>query len=153
MKGGIERALTGRRPDAPFKTMDERGWPQLAMRRIMRYAVENDYDRIAWSPGSIQHERYGAPTKLYDKTIPKILDKIIKKFDPAMKIDEDQAMDYGMYPMDTHDGERFFIPSVKLTPKMRSSIKRLGQAIMALPPVALAAQTVTSEQPAATPTQ
>lgn len=149
----VMRAEGGRTPDAPFKTMDERGWPQLAMRRIMRYAVENDYDRIAWSPGSIQHERYGAPTKLYDKTIPKILDKIIKKFDPAMKIDEDQAMDYGMYPMDTHDGERFFIPSVKLTPKMRSSIKRLGQAIMALPPVALAAQTVTSEQPAATPTQ
>jgi hypothetical protein len=125
-------------PDAPYKSMDERGWPQLAMRRIMRYAVENDYDRIAWSPGQMQRERYGAPAKLYDKTIPKIMNKIIKKFDPSMKIDEDQAMYYGMYPMDTYDGERFFIPSVKLTSKMRASIKRLGQAIMALPPVVAA---------------
>ena len=104
----------------------------------MRYAVENDYDRIAWSPGDVQAQRYGAPTELYDKTIPKIMNKIIKKFDPSMKISEDQAMYYGMYPMDTLDGESISVPSIKITSKMRASIKRLGQAIMALPPVVAA---------------
>jgi hypothetical protein len=41
-------------PDAPFKTT----WPELAMKRMIRYAVENGYDKIAWTPGDVQAERY-----------------------------------------------------------------------------------------------
>ena len=145
MQGGIERALTERTPDAPFKTMDERGWPKLAMTRILQYAIENDYDRISWSPGHVQKLRYGAPEAPYDKTIPKVVNNALKKLSPGTKITEDLTIQ--------DKGQSVALPSIKINSAMRSSIKRLGQAIMALPPVALAAQTVTSEQPAATPTQ
>lgn len=46
MPGGV--------PDAPFK----KNWEQLAMKRIMRYAAENGYDRVAWLPGAEQAKRY-----------------------------------------------------------------------------------------------
>jgi hypothetical protein len=45
---------TGGVPDAPFKTT----WPELSMKRMIRYAAENGYDKIAWTPGDVQAERY-----------------------------------------------------------------------------------------------
>lgn len=47
--GGRERA-----PDAPFK----QSWPMLVMKRMLRWAAENGYDRIAWTRGEQQAERY-----------------------------------------------------------------------------------------------
>jgi hypothetical protein len=41
-------------PDAPFK----QSWALLAMKRMVRYAAENGFDRIAWTPGAAQAERY-----------------------------------------------------------------------------------------------
>lgn len=41
-------------PDAPFKT----SWPDLALKRAIRHAAENDYDAISWTPGAQQAERY-----------------------------------------------------------------------------------------------
>jgi len=41
-------------PDAPFKTT----WPELAMKRMIRYAAENGYDKIAWTTGETQAARY-----------------------------------------------------------------------------------------------
>lgn len=41
-------------PDAPFK----KTWPMLAMKRMVRYAAENGFDRIAWTTGEQQAERY-----------------------------------------------------------------------------------------------
>jgi hypothetical protein len=41
-------------PNAPFKS----SWPMLAMKRMIRYAAENGYDRIAWTTGEMQAERY-----------------------------------------------------------------------------------------------
>jgi hypothetical protein len=41
-------------PDAPFKTT----WPDLAMKRVIRQAAEGGYDKVAWTPGSVQAERY-----------------------------------------------------------------------------------------------
>lgn len=42
-------------PDAPFK----KSWHELAMKRMIRYAAENGYDRVAWTTGAMQAERYG----------------------------------------------------------------------------------------------
>jgi hypothetical protein len=139
LKKRIDEIQGSQRPDMPFKSMDERGWPQLVMRRLVRYAVENDYDRIAWSPGVVQKARYNAPRDLYDKTIPKVVNKIIKKFDPAMKIDDGVAsgIQVGDIPL----------PNIKITSKMRDSIKRLGQAIFTLTGgVGLAEMTQDQEQ-------
>lgn len=46
-------AVTGV-PDAPFKT----SWPELGLKRMIRWAAENGFDRIAWTPGDVQAERY-----------------------------------------------------------------------------------------------
>ncbi len=41
-------------PDAPFKTT----WQELAMKRMLRYAAENGYDRLSWDTGETQASRY-----------------------------------------------------------------------------------------------
>lgn len=41
-------------PDAPF----EKNWHELAMKRMLRYAAENGYDKVAWTKGAQQAERY-----------------------------------------------------------------------------------------------
>lgn len=41
-------------PSAPF----EKNWHELAMKRMLRYAAENGYDKIAWTTGELQAERY-----------------------------------------------------------------------------------------------
>ena len=39
---------------APF----EKNWHELAMKRMLRYAAENGYDKVAWTKGAQQAERY-----------------------------------------------------------------------------------------------
>ncbi len=60
-KGGYagQNAQNARRavvPNAPFKGTDE--WAMLAFKRMVRWAAENGFDRIAWTTGEQQAERY-----------------------------------------------------------------------------------------------
>lgn len=41
-------------PDAPFK----KSWPELAMKRMIRWAAENGFDKVAWTTGTQQVARY-----------------------------------------------------------------------------------------------
>ena len=41
-------------PDAPFK----KTWPELALKRMLRYAAENGYDKLTWTTGEQQADRY-----------------------------------------------------------------------------------------------
>ena len=41
-------------PDAPFK----KNWHELAMKRLLNYAAENGYDKIAVTPGAEQAKRF-----------------------------------------------------------------------------------------------
>ena len=41
-------------PSAPF----EKNWAELAMKRMLRYAAENGFDKIAWTTGEQQNQRY-----------------------------------------------------------------------------------------------
>lgn len=43
-------------PDMPFRKTDQ--WVNLAARRMIRYAAENGFDRIAWTTGEQQADRY-----------------------------------------------------------------------------------------------
>jgi hypothetical protein len=43
-------------PNMPFKNTDQ--WAGLAFRRMIRYAIDNGFDAIAWTPGQVQAERY-----------------------------------------------------------------------------------------------
>lgn len=49
-------------PDAPF----EKNWHELAMKRMLRYAAENGYDKIAWTTGEQQGKRYSLAKKIED---------------------------------------------------------------------------------------
>jgi hypothetical protein len=50
---GKSNAVKGT-PDAPFK----KNWHELAMKRLINYASENGYDKIAITPGAEQAKRY-----------------------------------------------------------------------------------------------
>ena len=41
-------------PNAPFKST----WPALVMKRMIRWAVDHGYERVAWTTGAQQSERY-----------------------------------------------------------------------------------------------
>jgi hypothetical protein len=47
-------AAAGTVPDAPFKTT----WPELSMKRVLKYAADNGYEKVAWTPGDVQAARY-----------------------------------------------------------------------------------------------
>ncbi len=47
-------------PAAPF----EKNWAELAMKRMLRYAAENGFDKVAWIMGDQQCERYNIGTKI-----------------------------------------------------------------------------------------
>lgn len=41
--------------DAPFK----KTWPELAMKRMVMWAVDNGFERVAWATGAMNSDRYG----------------------------------------------------------------------------------------------
>lgn len=50
----VRQVPKGDVPDAPFKQT----WPKLALKRMVRWAAENGFDRIAWTTGEQQAQRY-----------------------------------------------------------------------------------------------
>ncbi|MBQ5506024.1 MAG: hypothetical protein IIT85_02635, partial [Prevotella sp.] len=52
-------------PSAPF----EKNWHELAMKRMLRYAAENGFDKVAWTTGEQQAERYDIGDKIKDISI------------------------------------------------------------------------------------
>lgn len=68
-EGGLGTALSpnfavirpiGEVPNAPFA----KTWPELALKRMVRWASENGYDRMAWTRGTHQAERYNMSKQL-----------------------------------------------------------------------------------------
>jgi hypothetical protein len=47
-------------PDAPFK----KDWHELAFRRVLKMAADEGYDRVAWTTGDQQNERYDLSKRL-----------------------------------------------------------------------------------------
>lgn len=56
-------------PNAPFK----KNWQELAMKRAMQMAAEGGYDRVAFTTGKQQAERYSLSKQVNDITAEKIL--------------------------------------------------------------------------------
>ena len=132
-------------PDAPFKQMSEQGWPKVVTRRMVRHAIENGYDGIMWTTGKTQHDRYNAPTALYDKTIPKIIkSQIIKKHDKAAVIEAVPHQRTELGHEDNYDNEAFKM--LRFTDKMRESVRRFGNALFAAPPIAVGAGAAIEQQ-------
>lgn len=56
----IEKSMAGRTLDAPFK----KSWPIMAMKRAVRWAVSNGFDKVAWTTGQQQADRYDLSTRI-----------------------------------------------------------------------------------------
>jgi len=64
-------------------------WVQLGLKRMVRYATENGYDYVAWSPGKIQVDRWNEPglEQFYDSILPKNSNAVLKKLDKKAKVE------------------------------------------------------------------
>jgi hypothetical protein len=51
------RQRLGAVPRAPF-VEDTEKWTELALKRVLKYAADNDYERVAWTTGEQQNKRY-----------------------------------------------------------------------------------------------
>ena len=73
-----KKAAYGGVPDAPFK----KSWHELALKRMLRRAAEEGYERLSWTPGDAQAARYN---------LRKSVENV--RYDPASKklIAEDKA--------------------------------------------------------------
>ncbi len=56
--GGVSSGI----PSAPF----EKNWHELAMKRMLRLAAEEGFDKVAWTTGAQQTERYNIGTMVRD---------------------------------------------------------------------------------------
>lgn len=67
-EAGMDYGPNGHRvPNAPFKdsaTSKGGGWGMVAFKRMLRHAVDNGYDQISWTPGTIQADRYNLSNKV-----------------------------------------------------------------------------------------
>lgn len=73
----------GKVAKAPFVT-DTKAWTALVVKRLLRYAAENGFDRIAWTTGAQQAERYRL-----DKFITEVTARRVKDLYQVEAIAED----------------------------------------------------------------
>ena len=62
MRAALKIINEGRVPEAPFKS----SWPELALKRMLRYAAENGDESLGWTTGAQQADRYNL-AKYIDK--------------------------------------------------------------------------------------
>lgn len=51
------KGLNAAVPDAPFKQTD--AWASLVMKRMIRLAAEQGYEKVAWTPAKVHQDRWG----------------------------------------------------------------------------------------------
>ena len=62
MREELTSAPTEGVPNAPFK--DSKVWGMVGMKRAMRWAVDNGFEQIAWTPGEVQNNRYSLDSQV-----------------------------------------------------------------------------------------
>ena len=101
-------------PDAPF----EKNWHELAMKRMLRYAAENGFDKVAWTTGAQQAERYD-------------LGNVVNRIESQDTIDYDSKLEVDLVKqvvLFTRDGNAI---TLRLTPEgiVRASSQYNGHHI------------------------
>ena len=73
-------------PSAPFIGSSER-FTELGIKRLLKYARDNDYDGVSFSTGRIHDKRWNEPnlTQYYDVVIPKVAKNILKGTDAKLE--------------------------------------------------------------------
>ena len=83
------RDYDNRPSDAPLK----QNWPNMVMKRMLRHAAENGFDKVAWTTGGQQVMRYGSGQHL--KAI---------EISPLLSLDGQEISEYSL-TIKTHDGQ------------------------------------------------
>jgi hypothetical protein len=124
--GGLERERVAlvkelsndRVPDAPFKN---NAWASLAMKRMVRWAAENGFDEVAWTPAQVHIDRwsrYAQPEGMklfYDKILPQAATAIGKKYNSKPGVVD---MKFG--------GTRMQVLSLPLTEELKTAALEEG---------------------------
>ena len=82
-----KKAATGL-AKGPFVTSTDK-WVTVAMKRMLRKAIEEGYDYVAWTPGQIQATRWNNKGLItaYDTVIPKNSQKLVDRIDKGTKLE------------------------------------------------------------------
>ena len=94
--GGDSEKIIGKIPDAPLK----KNWHEMSFRRVARMAAEEGYDRIAWTPGKMQAERYDLSKRIskisYDPDTKKLFAYEKDGYSPVISeiVSEDKLADH-----------------------------------------------------------
>lgn len=121
-------------PEGPF-VQNTDAWVGLITKRMIRYAAENGFDRIAWTTGNQQNERWGGEQEgvkqFYDSVMPKAMAKVLKQFggklsqvnlgvyDPNPELDKWEPED-GIGDGSTVPVVNLIQPGFDVTPEMRA---------------------------------
>jgi len=129
-EGGVEVPYV---PDAPMKNT----WHETALRRAVRFAAENGYERIGITPSKVQIARNPgageAGMKLnYDQKYPKYLSKYGKKWGARSgKTSIDVGAKWRPSPSAVDELEIFYLD---ITPEMREGVMKKGQPLFSAAP-------------------
>ncbi len=98
-------------PDAPF----EKNWHELAMKRMLRLAAEEGFDKVAWTTGEQQAERYN-----------------MRKQVGSIEVRRDNG-EYNVFTYNTH-GDLIYEATATMTPEQITETfgKELGGKILAV---------------------
>lgn len=122
-------------PDAPFKDT----WHELAMKRMIRYASENGYDKVTWNTGQAIQKQVGGSLsgqqQFYDQVLPNWVNKYAKKW--GVKVDAETLgadLSKGMTIEEAFGGKRLPLQGhgFSITPAMREEVLYKGQPLMNL---------------------
>jgi hypothetical protein len=84
----LELRSSGGLAKGPFVTSTDK-WVTVAMKRMLRKAIEEGYDYVAWTPGQIQADRWNNQGLItaYDTVIPKNSQKLVDRIDKGTKLE------------------------------------------------------------------
>jgi hypothetical protein len=91
------------------------------MKRMIRYAAENGYDRLAWVPGEERAAQYGLSERegmkaFYDQILPATVNKLAKKFGGKV----------GRSELVTPEAETHSVHTLDITPQLRTAAVEHG---------------------------
>lgn len=74
----LDRLEGGGIPDAPFRTT----WPALVMKRMIRWAVDHGYDKVAWINGNQQNggQTGGDGSFFYERNLVNVANDLLKRY-------------------------------------------------------------------------
>lgn len=140
----IDRSVTGV-GNAPYIGKTE-GWLELGLKRALLEAAREGHDKLAWTPGNMQADRYSGGSEeeeakrragmiqFYDKMLPKALLKLAQQHDPEAEFTYSEIEHPSYHEYDNGDREEGSdaysgptqLPALRITPKMRESILKKG---------------------------